>query len=154
MSVQFTERTTGSSAVTTELDALADDTAAVISTALSNGASDERDLLVDFIVYLAAQSSARDAAGTVSLIIVPVVNSVTGDYSTLATASNYVARYADGTAVTFELDAAVTARTLTATGVQVPNCTFYLGLLNETGQALAATGNSIFKSGNYTTDNV
>lgn len=154
MSVKFTERTTGSMVVTSELNALAADSAAVVSTALSNDTTDERNLMADFIVSIAEQASARTAAGTVSLIIVPTVNANTGDYATLATASNYVARLADGTPATFELDAAVTARVLTVSGVQLPNSNYYVGVLNETGQALAATANTIFKSGDYTTDNV
>lgn len=154
MSVKFTERTTGSNVVTTELNALADDAAAVVSTALSNDASTERDFLADFIVTIATQASARAASGTISMVIVPVVNATVGDYATLATASNYVARYADGTPVTVELDAAVTSRVMTLSGVQIPNCDYHVGILNETGQALAATGNTVFKSGNYTTDNV
>ena len=58
MSVQFIERTTGASVVSTELNALADDTAALISTPLSNDASDERDLLADFLIIIAEQAGA------------------------------------------------------------------------------------------------
>lgn len=154
MSVQFIERTTGASIVTTELNSLADDTAAVISTALSNDASDERDLLADFLIVIAEQGSARAADATISLLMVPEVNSVYGDTSTLKTATNYIARTADGTAVTLTLDAAVSGRSMTVAAVQLPNANYKVGLLNATGQALASSGNSIFKSGNYTTDNV
>lgn len=149
--LSFTERTTGANIVTTELNALADDTAALISTALSNDASTERDLLADFLITLPLQGGARDASAQVSLLIVAEVNSTYGDTATLRTASNHIARYADGTAVTLTLDAATTARTMTVFGVQIPNANYKVGLLNETAQALAATGNTIFKSGNYTT---
>lgn len=153
MALKYTERTTGVSIVTTELNSLADDTAALITTPLSNDASTERELFADFIVAIAEQGSARDAAGTVSLLIVPEVNSTYGDTATLATAGNYVARTADGSAVELVLDAAVTARTMTFANVRLPNANYKVGLLNETGQALAATGNSIFMSGAYSTEN-
>ena len=153
MTLKFTERTTGATVVSTELNALADDTAALISTPLSNDASDERNLLADFIITLAVQASARSSA-YISLVIVPEVNSTYGDTATLLTAGNYIARYADGTQCKLALDAAVTARTLTLSGVQIPNANYKVGLLNETGYALAATSNTIWKSGNYSTDNV
>ena len=154
MAIKYTERTTGVSIVTTELNALADDTAALITTPLSNDASTEREVYADFIVTLAEQGAARDAGGDVSLLIVPEVNSTYGDTSTLATAGNYIAKTADGSDARIELDAAVTARTMTFSHVRLPNANYKVGLLNETGQALAATGNSIFMSGAYSTENV
>jgi hypothetical protein len=154
MTAKYVERTTGASIVTTELNSLANDAAALISTALSNDASTERNLLADFMIVLAEQSGARDASAAVSLLIVPEVNSTYGDSATLLTAKNYIARMADGTACTFTLDAAVTARSLTMAGVQLPNANYKVGLLNETGQALAASGNSIWKTGDYGSDDV
>ncbi len=154
MTLKFTERATGASIVTTELNSLADDAAAVIATALSNDASDERDLLADFVITLAEQGGARAADAQVSLLIVPEVNSTYGSTATLRNARNYIARYADGTPVTLLLDAAVTARVHAVSGVQIPNANYKPGLLNESGQALAASGNSIFKSGNYASADV
>lgn len=160
MTLKFTERDTGTTVVTTELNSLADDTAALISTALSNDASTERDLFADFSISLAVQGSARDASAQVSLMIVPEIASAYGDVSgadvtaNLKLTANYIARAADGTAATFDLDAAVTARVITVAGIQIPNANYKVGLLNETGQALAATGNTITKSGNYSSADV
>jgi hypothetical protein len=148
--VKFTEAGTGAAVVTAELNSLADDTAAASSTVYSNDASGERALLANFLITIAEQGSARAGSPCqVSLLIIPEVNSVYGDVATLATAANCIARRADGSACTFALDAAVTARTLTAAGVQLPNSNYKIGLLNESGQAFAASGNSIWMSGSY-----
>jgi hypothetical protein len=149
--INFTEAGTGAAVVTAELNSLADDAAAIASTALSNDASTERKLLANFVVAIAEQGSARAGSPCrVGLLIIPEVNSVYGDAATLATAGNYIARYADGTQCYFSLDAAVTARSLSLAGVQIPNSNFKVGLLNESGQALAASGNSVWMSGTYT----
>ena len=146
--VLYTERTTGSAIVTTELNALANDTAALISTALSNDASDERNLLADFMIVIPLQGGARDG-GAISLLIVPEVNSTYGDVASVKTALIHVAHQDDGTLCSFVLDSAVTARTITISNVKLPNANFKVGLLNESGQALAATGNSIWMTGKY-----
>ena len=145
--VLYTERTTGAAVVTTELNALANDTAAVGS-ALSNDASDERNLLADFMIVIPEQGGARDGGAT-SLLIVPEVNSTYGDVASVKTALIHVAHRDDGTLCSFVLDSAVTARTITIQNVKLPNANFKVGLLNESGQALAATGNSIWMSGKY-----
>lgn len=146
--VKYTERMTGSSIVTTELNSLANDVAVLISTALSNDASDERNLLADFMIVIATQGAARDG-GAITLLIVPEVNSTYGDVATVKTALIHAARQDDGTLCSFVLDSAVTARTITVSNVKLPNANFKVGLLNESGQALAATGNSIWMTGKY-----
>ena len=146
--VLYTERTTGTTVVSTELNALANDTAALVSTALSNDASDERNLLADFMIVIAEQAGARDG-GAISLLNVPEVNSTYGDVATVQTALIHIAHRDDGTTCSFVLDSAVTARTITVSNVKIPNGNYKVGLLNESGQALAATGNSIFMTGKY-----
>lgn len=146
--VLYTERTTGTTVVSTELNALANDTAALVSTALSNDASDERNLLADFMIVIAQQGGARDG-GAITLLIVPEVNSTYGDVATVKTALIHAAHQDDGTVCSFVLDSAVTARAITVSYVKIPNGNYKVGLLNESGQALAATGNSIFMTGKY-----
>ena len=149
--VRYSEAGTGAAVATTELNSLADDAAALASTASSNDASTERELLANFLIVLALQGSARTGSPCqVSLLIVPEVNSVYGDVATLTTAAHHIAKRADGSACTFALDAAVTARSISIAGVQLPNSNYKVGLLNESGYALAASGNSIWKSGSYT----
>jgi hypothetical protein len=145
--VLYTERTTGAAVVTTELNALANDTAAV-GAALSNDASTERNLLADFMIVIPEQGGARDG-GAISLLIVPEVNSTYGDVASVKTALIHVAHRDDGTLCSFVLDSAVTARTITIQNVKLPNANFKVGLLNESGYALAATGSSIWMSGRY-----
>ena len=152
--LRYTEATTGSTVVSSELNSLADDTAALVATALSNDASDERKLLANVLVIIAEQGSARDSGADVALIIVPEVNSTYGDVATLATAENYIAVNSAGAQAVIELDAAVTARSMTFANVVLPNSNYKIGLLNRTGQALAAAGNSIFMSGTFSTDDV
>jgi hypothetical protein len=148
--VKFSEAGTGAAVVTAELNSLADDTAVLSSTTYSNDSSTERALLANFLIAIAEQGGARAGSPCqVSLLIVPEVNGVFGDAATLATAGNYIARRADGSACTFALDAAVTARSLTASSVQLPNSNYKVGLLNESGQAFAASGNSVWMSGSF-----
>lgn len=152
MTLKYTEATTGAAVTISTLQTLADDTAG-LSAAYSNDASTERQTLSNFLIQVGTQGGARDASATVSLLIVPEVNSLYGDTATLLTAQNFYARYADGTDVTFTLDAAVTARDLTACGVQIPNGNYKIGVLNETNQAFAGV-NAVFKTGDYSVDDV
>lgn len=152
MTAKFTEATTGAAVTISGLATLADDTAAV-SSAISNDASTERNTLSNFLIAVGTQGVARDADEPVSLLIVPEVNGTYGDVATLATAKHYIAKYDDGNDVTFPMDAAVTARNLSACGVRIPNANYKVGVLNETGQAFAGT-NSVFQTGNYAMDDV
>jgi len=152
--VKYTEATTLTSKVTTELNSLADDGAALISTELSNDASTERDLYANFAVTIAEQGSARDSGtdNLVSLLIVPEGLSggvYTDAVAALNLAASYIAKDKDGNDVTWTLDDAVTDRELTWAAVRVPNCDYKIGLLNRSSQALAASGNIIYMSGTY-----
>ena len=153
MTTKFTAATTYTNVVTTELNALADDTPA-LGSALSNDAdtSTELQMLANFKIELPTTGS-RTTSPQVSLLLVPDDGAGTySDAATLETAGNHIARYADGTAVTFALDAGTTARTFVAVGVQLPNSNFKPGLLNEADAALAATLNIISMSGRYGVD--
>ena len=157
MTAKFTEATTMVEVANAELDSLADTHGAIGSTVVSNDASTERNTLANFRVEIGLQT-ARSADAQIHLLIVP--DDGAGNYgevvaSDTQTPQSYKARYEDGTYVVWELDAAVTARTLTACGVQVPNGNFKVGLLNDTGQALGASGISyIYISGRYGVDDV
>lgn len=160
MSVKYVERTTGAQAMSTEMDALADNRVAVATSALSNDVSTERNLRADFLLYLDTQGGARDASAQVSLLILPEVNStypeVAGADATadLVLSAGYIAKDADGNDCTRTLDAAVTARNVVFAGVQLPNANYKPAILQETNQALAATSNTLWKSGDYTVDDV
>ena len=150
---KYTEATTLASIVTSELDSLANDTAALISTELSNDASTERDLFANFAVTIATQGSARNsgASNKIHLLVVPEGLSA-GVYTDAIVAgvdSNYIARDVHGEQVTWTLDDATTDRELTWPNVRIPNCDYSVGLLNESSQALAAQGNIIYMSGTF-----
>lgn len=151
---RFTEATTLTSIVTTELNALADNASALDTDELSNDASTERNMLADFAVTIATQGSARDSSAAISLLIVPAGLSAgvyTDAIADIKLANNYIARRADGTAATYTLDAATTDREVVFSGVQIPNGNYKVGLLNASGYALAASGSIIYKSGDYST---
>ena len=140
MALKYTTLGTLSTVVSADLDALADDAGAVGATAYDNtvGAT-----LGRFEVAIAAQASARAADAQVSLVLVP--EGASGGYGSTASlrlARGHVAREVTGRDVTWPMDAATTARVLSVDGVRVPHGRFTIGLLNETGQALA-TGNTI-----------
>ena len=156
MTVKFTSP--GSMAQITmaaALQTLADDAAALSAAAESNDDSAERFVMRHFVVKVGTQGSARDAApgAMVSLLLVPYLGSVVGDTSDDDLADAYVATDKDGTKVQWILDAAVTARNLTWANVCLPNSDFYIGVLNETGQAFAGT-NEVWASAAFSVENV
>ena len=140
MSSKYTTLATVTAVATTELNALADDTAAV-------GAAYDNSVgwpLGRFEIILPTQGGARDGSAQVTLLLVPEGTAAAyGDVATLLTAAHTKAYKVTGDAVVLTLDAAATARTLVVDGVRVPHGNFKPGLLNESGQALAATGNII-----------
>ena len=150
--VRYTEATTLTSRVTSELNSLASGGGpALVSTALSNDASTERATFTNVTVVLAAQAGARTAGDSVSLLVVPagVADPYSGVAAASAIAANYIARDRTGTAVTWTLDPATTARELTWANVQLPNSDYKVGLINNTTQNLASSGNAIYTSGSF-----
>jgi len=140
MTTKYTTLAAVAAVATTELNALANDTAA-LGAAYDNTAGLP---LGRFEIVIPEQGGARDGAAQVTLLLVPEGTASTyGDVSTLLTAAHAKAYKVTGDAVVLTLDAAVTARTLVVDGVRVPHGNFKPGLLNESGQALAATGNII-----------
>lgn len=123
--------------LTTELNALADGANKITTSALSNDAAAELDVYADFTLYVGVQT-ARDAGAYVSLYILPEVNSVFpygGD--SLDPAGNLCVG-------AFQLDAAVTARQAHIRGIILPPDDFHVLVINETGQAFAATLNTLY----------
>ena len=159
MSTKYTERGAASSVTITDLNSLPDDDIAIADSAIDNSTEANRSLYADFTINLAAQGSARSSDATVSLILLPSVNSVFPDASgstssgTVSLASNYIAKI-DGVDATFDLDATTTARVINASGVKLDNAPFKPAILNQTGQAFGASGNTVYITGFYTLDDV
>lgn len=136
--IKWESPTAGESVLSTALNALADAANKITATAISNDAAAELDLYGDFTLLLAAQASARDTGARVDLYILPRSDGTNCPYGgdALTPSSNqYVG--------SFLLDATVTARYEILRGIVLPPMDFHVLLKNATGQALAATGNSL-----------
>lgn len=118
------------SALTTELNSLANGSASAASSAIDN--SSNLDLYHDLTLTIAAQGSARSAGATVSVYLVMALDGTNYD-DVNATTAELVA--------VFPLDAVTTARQSTRRDVPVPPGLFKYFVVNSTGQAFAASGN-------------
>jgi len=123
--------------MTTELNALASGSLAITASPLSNDAAAELELYADFQLYLATQSLARSSGANVTMWILPEVD---GTYPYGSASLEPQAGLIIGS---FSLDAAVTARYAVMRDVPLPPSDFHIVVKNNTGQALAATLNTI-----------
>lgn len=123
---------------TTELNSLADSTSDTTGfSAVGAEIANETNLYqyINLQLAVATQGSARSAGAFVAVYI-----NYAADGSTYDDTSDKA--FAELLAV-FPLDAATTARTLTKTNIPIPPIDFKLLVLNDTGQALAATLNTL-----------
>lgn len=121
--------------LSTELNALADG-ANKLGAAIDNTANG--DMYMDLELYLAAQGSARDSGAYVAVYILPSVDGTNYCYGADALDPPATAWRAN-----FSLDAATTARYTTITHILLPAGKFKILVINETGQAFAATLNTL-----------
>lgn len=121
------------SALSTELNSLSNAANTAASGAIDN--STNLDLYMDLELVLATQGSARSAGAYVGVYLTQSLDGTNYD-DVHETTARLVA--------TFPLDAATTARRATVRNVPIPpSATFKLFARNATGQALAASGNTI-----------
>src|SRR5690349_13230772 len=126
-------------ALSTEMNSLANSTSDTTGfCALSSEINNESGLYqyIDLELHLATQGSARSSGAVVYVMISAAVDNT----PTYPDDSN--AAYAQILAA-FQFDAATTARTLTAQNLPIPPLKFKLYAWNKTGQALAASGNTL-----------
>lgn len=125
-------------ALTTELNSLANQTSDTTGfTALSSEIDNETDLFqyIDLELVLATQSSARSAGGTVEIWLIANVSGTYPADSVASLVSNFLR--------SFVFDATTTARRLTLKNMPLPALKFKLQARNNTGFALAASGNTL-----------
>lgn len=120
------------SALGTELNALATNTNTSVSSAIDNRTN--LDLFADIELVLGAQGSARAVYALINLYITP-----SADDTNYADANEQAAEIL----AVFPLDATVTARRVVVRDCPIPPGLFKVFARNQTGQALAATGNTI-----------
>lgn len=119
--------------LTTELNSLAD-AGNKLGAKIDNVADGENEMFINLELYVAAQGSARSADARVEIYALPSIDDTNFDYgddSTNPSPSNLIA--------VLPLDAATTARYVTATNLRIPPLDLKLLVVNETGQAFAAT---------------
>ena len=124
--------------LTTELNSLADSTSDTTGFSAAGAEIGNEAGLYQYInleLVIAAQGSARSAGGFVAVYI-----NYSADGTTYDDTSNKA--FTELLAV-FPLDAATTARRLTKVNLPIPPLDFKLLVLNDTGQALAATANTL-----------
>lgn len=126
-----------STILTTELNTLTDGSL-LLSGVVSNDQSGELYMFADFEFYIATQGSARDTDARMELYLLSTVdgsNYQFGDGSTYPPPASHVGD--------FQLDNVVTARYVIVRGVRLPPEDFKLLLINETGENLASSGNTL-----------
>lgn len=121
-----------STALGTELNSLANSGNSAASATIDN--SGTRALYADFELVLAAQGVARSAGATVSLYLLTSLDGTNFDDAHEVTAEP---------AAVWALDAATNARRRTVRDVPIPPAPFRVFVRNSTGQAFAASGNTI-----------
>lgn len=118
------------SVLTTDLNSLANAGTSVASAALDN--STNLDLFADLTFTIATQGSARSAGANVAVYMVQALDGTNYDDVNAGT-SELVA--------VFSFDAATTARQSTRRDIPIPPGLYKFFVVNNTGQAFAASGN-------------
>ena len=123
---------------TTELNSLADSTSdttgfSAVGAEIANATSLNRFMALELVI--AAQGSARSAGGFLAVYINFAADGTNYDDTSNKALGEMIAY--------FPLDAATTARRITKRDIPIPPVDFKLLVLNDTGQALAASGNTL-----------
>lgn len=123
---------TATSILTTELNSLANNTASSSSSAIDNTSA--LDLFMDIELVVAAQGVARSSGAYIAVYMSHALDGTNYDDTNTTTGE---------LAATFLLDATTTARRRTIRDIAIPPGLFKLWAYNATGQALAASGNTV-----------
>lgn len=138
---RYTVESAISTALSTELNTLANAGITALSPEIINDSAGTRFPYMEVELVLAAQGVARAAGAFCALYLVPEVDDTNyPDVATSTTGNEFMAKYYIDS---FPLDAATTARRFAVRQIDLPPGRFKLALSNNTGQALAATGNTL-----------
>ncbi|MBA3034819.1 MAG: hypothetical protein KKF85_03410 [Gammaproteobacteria bacterium] len=137
---RYTAEDTIATALSTELNSLANGSICAVSAEIDNTTSGKRWPYMEVEVVIAA-TAARSVGAFCALYLVPEVDDTNyPDASTSTTGNEYMSKYYVDS---FPLDAATTARRLVTKQLDLPPGNFKLALSNNTGVALAASGNTV-----------
>lgn len=137
MTANYTARGTATTVLTTELNSLASAGVSAASSVQDNDTAGARDTMAQFEAYIAAQGANRAAGAYIALYLVPELDGTNYGATTDECLDNYFA-------YSWSLDdAALAARYLVADCVRLPVGDWKAVIKNGTGQALAASGNTI-----------
>lgn len=121
----------------TGLNSLANATLSANGTTLNNGTA--LDLFADLVITLAAQGATRTTGGTFEIYMFIAADGTNYDTSLRGGGTLVASWVPDGAA-----SAGTAARQTTITNVWIPpSATVQFAAYNNTGQALAASGNSV-----------
>jgi hypothetical protein len=137
MSIKYTALETIFSALTTELNSLADGSACTASSAFDNDtATTARFTNAMVEIYIATQGTNRAVGASVSLYVIPTTDGTSYGDATAECLENYRVG-------TYSLDDTATAARYITGRIQLPPVDYKVVLKNDTGQALAASGNTV-----------
>jgi len=137
MTLKYTAPTSPTTVLTTELNSLASGSLSSLSSVQSNDQTSEFYTTIDLEIYINTQGTNRAAGASVSVYVVPTLDGTNYPDTTDECLDNY---YGGSRALD---DAALTARRLVLNNVWIPNSDFKIALKNDTGQALASSGNTV-----------
>ncbi|HXG76457.1 MAG TPA: hypothetical protein VNJ53_07805 [Gaiellaceae bacterium] len=132
--LKWTPPSTLTTALSTELNGLANNTYSALSAEIDNETG--LNLYIDLELVIAAQAAARSSGAWVGVYIASAVDS-TPNYPDTANDA-----FAELLAA-FQLDATANARRLTKVNLAIPPLKVKLYVKNVTGQAFATSGNTL-----------
>lgn len=123
-------------ALSTELNSLADGAACSASSAFDNDSASQRwpEAMVE--IYIAAQGTNRSSGASVSLYVIPTTDGTNYGDVTDECLNNYRVD-------SYSLDDGATAARYIVGRILLPPTDYKVVLKNNTGQAFAATGNTV-----------
>lgn len=123
--------------LTTELNSLADG-ANKLGAKIDNVADGQNEMFLNLELSIAAQASSRSSDARVEVFVLYSVDDTNFDMGDDSTDPR-----PDALATVLLLDAATTARYRVAVNLPIAPLDFKLLIINETGQAFAASGNTL-----------